>query len=497
MTLTWSLNDSTQAGLRWRRWLALLIVVVAQSVFLVLPSPLQADASVKVAIIVGPVGAELTPIYISLADAAATAAETRGATVARAYSPDASAKRVLAAVEGAAIVVYFGHGVGSPNPYSKARNARTTNGWGLNGPKAHGDHSDSWRDGTLAYYGEAWIAQHARPAAGWVMIYSNTCYAPGASEGFDTPADQMTAAARVAAYSRVPLDDLGASAYFATDFYRGAAHLVGTMLDEPTLPYGDLFASEPNFVADGVTRLPHGLIEGAETWLHRSPYFEGKLDYWYAFAGDPAASLAGGTIPIGPHTLNVGVAAALRSGAVLQIPSSWRLVPNTTALVACVDRCAELQLVVGGGESRAAISPLAYSLLVDGPAREEVLLTLQLPPRSLLLKPPRVASPPSSSGPAATTDVAVPIPSVPPPPALPVASLKPAPTSAGTPGASPTSQPAPVTPTPIPSTSGSAAPSLGQSPTPEPSPTEGPGQTYSAPPSSVPPSAAPGQPYGP
>ena len=36
--------------------------------------------------------------------------------MARAYSPDATAEKVLAAVEGATIVVYLGHGIGFPNP---------------------------------------------------------------------------------------------------------------------------------------------------------------------------------------------------------------------------------------------------------------------------------------------------------------------------------------------------------------------------------------------
>ena len=89
----------------------------------------------KVAIIVGPVGSELTPTYLGLAEMAAVAAEERGATVERAYSPDATAERVLEAVEGANVVVYFGHGVGSPNPYSASPNPRSVNGWGLNGSK--------------------------------------------------------------------------------------------------------------------------------------------------------------------------------------------------------------------------------------------------------------------------------------------------------------------------------------------------------------------------
>lgn len=57
------------------------------------------------AIIVGPMGTELTPDCIALADAAADAAEPRGATVTRAYSPDATADKVLTAVAGANIGV--------------------------------------------------------------------------------------------------------------------------------------------------------------------------------------------------------------------------------------------------------------------------------------------------------------------------------------------------------------------------------------------------------
>ena len=58
-------------------------------------------ARVQVAIIVGLVGDELTPVYLSLADQAGDAAETRGATVARVYSPDATAEEVLDAVQDA------------------------------------------------------------------------------------------------------------------------------------------------------------------------------------------------------------------------------------------------------------------------------------------------------------------------------------------------------------------------------------------------------------
>ena len=383
-----------------------------------LATPAAGATPARVAIIVGPVGEELTPVYLGLAEAAATAAEIRGATVARAYSPDASAEQVLAAVEGANIVIYLGHGIGTPNPYSANPNAATTNGWGLNGPNARGDHSDSWSDGTLAYYGEAWIAAHAKPAPGWVMIYSNACYAPGASEGFDTPADEATAANRVAAYSRAPLAELGASAYFATDFYEGAAHLVGTLLDNPARPYGEVFATEPRFSADGLARLPHGLLEGAETWLHRSAYFEGKIDYWYAFAGDPTASLAGGaaTLPdaqeasatiapaIPPLMAVDGVVAGMASSygesigweaqATIALPTELGgTIPDGEPawVLVCADRCVSMPVVdscpcyVGTADQRVAnLSHAAWRLITDAPLEEGLIsVVVYLTPISL------------------------------------------------------------------------------------------------------------------
>jgi len=359
-------------------------------------APARAGTPARVAIIVGPVGEELTPVYIALAEAAASAAEARGATVARAYSPDASAEKVLAAVEGANIVVYLGHGVGTPNPYTASPSSATANGWGLNGPNAIGTHADVWSDGTLAYYGEAWIAEHAKPAPGWVMIYSNACYAPGASEGFDTLATEEVAAGRVGAYSRAPLADLGASAYFATDFYEGAAHLVAKLLDEPTLPYGDVFASEPRFVADGLTRLPHDGVEGAETWLHRSAYFEGKVDYWYAFAGNPIATFAGGaqttlgeaaTAPlvtvdglVSGMASSYGESAGWEGMATVALPleiGGGIPAGAPTHVLVCADRCVSLPVVdscpcyLGTADQRVAnLSHEAWRQITDLPLEE-------------------------------------------------------------------------------------------------------------------------------
>ncbi len=114
--------------------IALMCALVATPAAAVHPEP--DDDTPKVAIIVGPVGEELTPVYIDLAERAADAAFEGGAEVARAYSPNATPQRVLEAVEDANIVVYFGHGTGLPKSVGASFDPEVANGWGLQGPRA-------------------------------------------------------------------------------------------------------------------------------------------------------------------------------------------------------------------------------------------------------------------------------------------------------------------------------------------------------------------------
>jgi hypothetical protein len=272
------------------------LVLLCLAATLASPSTTRAADPVKVAVIVGPVGS-LTPTYLALAEAAATAAERNGATVARAYSPNATPANVLAAVADANVIVYFGHGYGHPSPYGGLNTARQ-NGWALQGPRARGTHDDGL-NGYLTYYGEDWIVANAKPAPGFVMIYSNTCYAPGASEGGFAPATAAVAAQRVAYYSRMVFT-MGGSAYFATDFDRGAADLVDRLLVNRGMRYGDVFAADHRYVPGALTTQPHLFSAGQQIWLHRSRYTDGPPNYWYAFAGNPDATPMRSWDPVAP-----------------------------------------------------------------------------------------------------------------------------------------------------------------------------------------------------
>ncbi|HEX6140710.1 MAG TPA: hypothetical protein VF013_09690 [Candidatus Limnocylindria bacterium] len=374
-----------------------LLLAVALPARAVPPSTRPAAAAPKVAIIVGPTGPVITPQYLELAELAAAAAERGGATVARAYSPDATPERVLAAVAGANIVVYFGHGTGFPNPYSEVAHPDSINGWALQGPKANGSHADGLADGTMRYYGESWLLANARPAPGFVMIYSNACYAPGASEGGLPPPSQEEALAHVANYSR-PAFALGASAYFATDFFGGAATLIDALLAPPSASYGDIFKADPQFEASALTVLAHPSVTKAQVWLHRSAYFGGKLDYWYAFAGwpdrafgasAPEGQVAGGTSLGARPPAVVGEASSYpftrgmegQPTVALPIALGGKATLSVNGWVAvCGDRCAVLPIVDscpcywGTPDQRVInLSHSAWQLISDAPLAEGLI----------------------------------------------------------------------------------------------------------------------------
>jgi hypothetical protein len=276
------------------------------------PQPVAAAAP-KVAVIVGP--SEITDSnYHPAAKKLKATAEAAGATVDLRYcATPAEAKQ---AANGANVIVYFGHGNGYPNPYSNTKYTDRVNGWGLRQPAKPWD-GKSCEDDVLQYYGEdhltgklstfGWGAGGITPAANFVMVYSNACYAPGAGEKRPAPAESV-ALDRVANYS-APMLSLGGT-YFATDL--GSAKIVDLILRNPNESFGRIFEQGNGFDASALRRYPHPLRSGAEAWVHRTDSQWLGDDYWFAFAGDPGRTPRGakvsysGPAPAAPFSDIVG-----------------------------------------------------------------------------------------------------------------------------------------------------------------------------------------------
>ena len=139
-----------------------------------LTAPGASAATPRVVIIVGPAG-QATDGYRADGDQAAKVARAAGASVTTIYSPDATWPRVKAALKGASIVVYMGHGNGFPSRYGPVLNEATKDGLGLN-PVAGID------DVAHQYFGEAYLTRHIRLAPHAVVLLHHLCYASGNSE---------------------------------------------------------------------------------------------------------------------------------------------------------------------------------------------------------------------------------------------------------------------------------------------------------------------------
>jgi hypothetical protein len=127
------------------------------------------------------------------------------------------------------------------------------------------------------------------------MIYHRACYAPGAGEPWMPAATETQARQRATNYS-YPVLAMGAGAYFATDMGEGAEQLVELVLQNPDMPFGDIARSAYGYDADAQRHFAHPDVAGAEVWLQRTNDL-GHRDYWFAYAGDPSRTPAGGTAP--------------------------------------------------------------------------------------------------------------------------------------------------------------------------------------------------------
>ena len=150
-----------------------LVVAATATTTVSAASPAQAAYAPRVVIIVGPAGGA-TRDYLSHARDYAAQARARGASVTTVLTPHATWPRVLAAAQGANILIYLGHGNGWPSPYAPWQ-GRTKDGLGLN-------PYDGAPSSRVTYYGEDLVATHIRLAPGAIVLLNRLCYASGNAE---------------------------------------------------------------------------------------------------------------------------------------------------------------------------------------------------------------------------------------------------------------------------------------------------------------------------
>ncbi len=176
------------------RRLASVAVLAAISAFVV-SAPVSAAVPVSTAKVVIIVGATegSTSTYRSYADQAYAEAIKYTAKVTKVYSPNATWAKVKAAVAGANIVLYYGHGNGWPSPYTYDAKYTTKDGMGLNDPA-------NLSDNVHKYYGEPSMATLGL-APNAIVLLGNLCYASGNSEPGNTAPSVTVARQRIDNYA--------------------------------------------------------------------------------------------------------------------------------------------------------------------------------------------------------------------------------------------------------------------------------------------------------
>ena len=133
----------------------------------------EPGSGLKAVIIVGPTH-ELTASHKDRGEALAQLAESFGMDVRRVFHPKATWANVLANIQGANLVAYFGHGNGWPSPYGPFQE-KTKNGFGLNPYEGAGKNN-------VEYYGANKIRNNIVLASNAVVLLNHLCYAAGNGE---------------------------------------------------------------------------------------------------------------------------------------------------------------------------------------------------------------------------------------------------------------------------------------------------------------------------
>jgi flagellar hook assembly protein FlgD len=309
-----------------RRLVPVLLAGLLAAAGTLAPSPsarLASAASVgpRIVLIVGATHAA-TDSYRAAMDEVYARALQYSANVVKVYSPNATWAAVKAALQGANIVVYMGHGNGFPSPYLASLWPDRMDGFGLNAADGQGDDNTT-------YYGESYIAGSVRLAPNAIVILAHLCYASGNSEPGQPAPTLAVAEARIdnfaAGFLHAGARAVIADANFDTSWYLDQLFTTHQTVDQ-------LFRSKPwaagNTFTFASTRTP-GFTDYADPDVTAPPsgFYRSMVALPTLGTDDVTGARPGGTVGDVIPLAVPGVAQVTGAGGVGLYPDA-NLVPD-------------------------------------------------------------------------------------------------------------------------------------------------------------------------
>jgi hypothetical protein len=226
------------------------------------PSYAARTTGLKAVAIVGDVGGATSTLRDDM-DGAVSALQNHGVAVTKFYYGQSSFTWVdiVAAANGASLLLYMGHGVYSGSmPYPDS-----VGGFYLgNGRFVTPDEIRDDLGGALA------------PDS--IVIFSHVCFSAGSSAGDPSDLPQSEASRRVRMYAQ-PFTDMGMAAYFANNYFDSAARTVNLILSDRTM--GETFKGGVGYRSSRFVDLSYPKA-GYDLWL------DGTAGEWdLSFVGLP------------------------------------------------------------------------------------------------------------------------------------------------------------------------------------------------------------------
>jgi flagellar hook assembly protein FlgD len=238
---------------RLRKTAVAIALVLVATLGIIVPSVAAATGDPKVVIIVGATHGA-TAGYRADADVAYAEAKKYTPNVVKVYSPNATWAKVKAAVVGASVIIYMGHGNGWPSPYTYDPAYTTKDGMGLNATAGNGDYNNK-------YYGEPYMAQ-LDLAPGAIVLLHHLCYASGNSEPGNPEPSVSVARQRADNYAAGFLK-AGASAVIADGHSGAEGYLRAIFTTHQSIE--DMWRTMPNS-NDNVVSFPSARTAGATVY---------------------------------------------------------------------------------------------------------------------------------------------------------------------------------------------------------------------------------------